>query len=363
MGKLDKLNKKIAAKGIDTALSKQRIRETELAQEAVQARAVYQTIALNAVQLNPANDYNRTDNEEEIAQLADGIRKNGLLHNIVVSARADGSFVLLSGERRVRALRMLQADPEANAAGEYDKVHAKVISGLDALDELIILDEANLLARGTPGSEAVVAAAIKRYMANLQKKYGVTAAEAQAILMKKTTLGERTVYRYLQIERDLIPALGQRLEKGEFARNTAVALCGLEEDGQQQVADALAWAEAEAGADNLLRYRAAAEVLKRAVAAAELSGEAQAAALAGLRENLMAFAPKTPVTADEATRAKKAQYIAKYEKMTGELHKLAASKAKVRTLKRLEEADAEGSIVATLEALRAEVEALLEAMA
>ena len=43
-----------------------------------------------------------------IQQLADAIERNGLLHNIVVSQREDGTFMLLSGERRVKALRLLQ---------------------------------------------------------------------------------------------------------------------------------------------------------------------------------------------------------------------------------------------------------------
>lgn len=65
-------------------------------------------ILLRNIEFNPHNLWSCNDDDESIQQLADAIERNGLLHNIVVSQREDGTFMLLSGERRVKALRLLQ---------------------------------------------------------------------------------------------------------------------------------------------------------------------------------------------------------------------------------------------------------------
>ena len=52
-----------------------------------------------------------SDNGEDIEILAEDIKRNGLLHNLVVfPEQEDGKtvYVLLSGERRYRALMLLQ---------------------------------------------------------------------------------------------------------------------------------------------------------------------------------------------------------------------------------------------------------------
>ena len=59
------------------------------------------------------------DDDESIQQRADAIERNGLLHNIVVGQREDGTFMLLSGERRGKALRLLQKrEQESDPTGQ-----------------------------------------------------------------------------------------------------------------------------------------------------------------------------------------------------------------------------------------------------
>ena len=104
-------------------------------------------ILLRNIEFNPHNLWSCNDDDESIQQLADAIERNGLLHNIVVSQREDGTFMLLSGERRVKALRLLQkreqeSDPTGQKAHKWDRVQAQTYTGLDELSELIILDEA-----------------------------------------------------------------------------------------------------------------------------------------------------------------------------------------------------------------------------
>ena len=69
-------------------------------------------IALVNIRTNPDNQIFRVmDDDEDIRILAEDIKRNGLMHNLVVfpEQREEGMvYVLLSGERRFRALNYLQ---------------------------------------------------------------------------------------------------------------------------------------------------------------------------------------------------------------------------------------------------------------
>ena len=96
--KLDRLQKK-GFKVNEAALSK-------IARGDQEPGGEYSEININDIEENPDNEL---DTEEDIALLADDIRRAGLLHNLVVFPKTGvgGKYVLLSGERRLRALRLL----------------------------------------------------------------------------------------------------------------------------------------------------------------------------------------------------------------------------------------------------------------
>ena len=74
-------------------------------------------IALQDIELNPDNAiFRQLDTDEDVETLANDIERNGLMHNLVVYPRTDGKqtkYVLLSGERRYKALNYLQARGDA----------------------------------------------------------------------------------------------------------------------------------------------------------------------------------------------------------------------------------------------------------
>ena len=74
-------------------------------------------IALVNIRTNPDNQIFRAmDDDEDIRILAEDIKRNGLMHNLVVfPEQEEGSavYVLLSGERRFRALNYLQEKGDA----------------------------------------------------------------------------------------------------------------------------------------------------------------------------------------------------------------------------------------------------------
>lgn len=81
-------------------------------------------IALVNIRTNPDNQIFRVmDDDEDIRILAEDIKRNGLMHNLVVfpEQREEGLvYVLLSGERRFRALNYLQEKRRCNM--EYCKL-------------------------------------------------------------------------------------------------------------------------------------------------------------------------------------------------------------------------------------------------
>ncbi len=63
-----------------------------------------QDIPVGLIVLHPENTAAQHDTDEEIQELAENIRVNGLLHPLVVHRLADGTYRLISGERRYRAI-------------------------------------------------------------------------------------------------------------------------------------------------------------------------------------------------------------------------------------------------------------------
>ena len=103
MGKLDKLKSQIP-QGSQELSTKNHLAKTEIAMSFQNEGTELTRILLRNIEFNPHNLWSCNDDDESIQQLADAIERNGLLHNIVVSQREDGTFMLLSGERRVKAL-------------------------------------------------------------------------------------------------------------------------------------------------------------------------------------------------------------------------------------------------------------------
>ena len=134
MGKLDKLKSQIP-QGSQELSTKNHLAKTEIAMSFQNEGTELTRILLRNIEFNPHNLWSCNDDDESIQQLADAIERNGLLHNIVVSQREDGTFMLLSGERRVKALRLLQkreqeSDPTGQKAHKWDRVQAQTYTGL-----------------------------------------------------------------------------------------------------------------------------------------------------------------------------------------------------------------------------------------
>lgn len=242
MGKLDKLKK--AGQGLST---KEEMAKVEMAISTKSKLATYEHIGLDEIGTNPMNDYAEYDSEEDIEELAASIERQGLLHNIVLSKHGDNTLVLLSGSRRIRALRKLRADPGKNINGKFDTVMCKVYTGLTVREEAIFLDAANLETRGgAGGDEKMVRKVTKRYIDNLKAEYNISNQAAVAMAKKISAQSSRVIDRDLNIENDLIPALRQVYEDGAITKITATQLVRLTEDEQTRASESFGALRAQA---------------------------------------------------------------------------------------------------------------------
>lgn len=162
----------------------------------------YQYLMLDQIIANPYNDYSEYDSKEDIAGLADDIKRVGLLHNIVVSYRADGTYMLLSGEKRLKAYRLLREQDPSNP--KWATIYSAVLKGLDVTDEMIVLDAANLQARGGgSNNEVQYRKACARFVKNLKDKYSITDDEAMRLAADTAQASQRSLRRNWDIETKL----------------------------------------------------------------------------------------------------------------------------------------------------------------
>lgn len=163
----------------------------------------------------------------EIEELAESIKENGLMHNLVVRkiSNSPTKYEILSGERRYRAAKSLG----------YEKLPCQVkeISDLDA--ELILI-QANAEQRELTPTEKMegikrLEAIYKQKRNNGEKLQGKT----RDLIGKDLGLSGVQVGRYKKVDKDLIPDLKEKLDKEEITLTQAHTLSSLSESEQKVI--------------------------------------------------------------------------------------------------------------------------------
>jgi len=88
------MSKRALGKGIDALLGGDRPEESAIVE-----------VAISDLRSNPEQP-RRAFNEETMRELADSIREKGVLQPVLAEETADGRYVIVAGERRVRAARL-----------------------------------------------------------------------------------------------------------------------------------------------------------------------------------------------------------------------------------------------------------------
>lgn len=197
-------------------------------------------VRLKDIELNPDNEiFRQLDDEEDIRLLAEDIQRNGLLHNLVLFPKQEGKeqkYVLLSGERRCRALDYLQRRGDA----KWNTVQncRVILTPLSDNEKKVLLYSANLQVRGGFGDEKIRRKAVAEFVNCLQQEpYNLTLAKAKAAVKEISTATASSIDKDLRIETTLNADLRTLLDEKFLLRSEAESYLRLTEEEQKIAAE------------------------------------------------------------------------------------------------------------------------------
>jgi len=161
-------------------------------------------IAVTAIRANP-HQPRRDFDPDQLQELADSIRAEGLLQPVVVRALGEGQYELIAGERRWRAVQSLR----------LKRIPARIITSSDASSAVLSLVENLQRADLNPLEEAMG-------YASLLKDFNLT-QEAVAERIGKARASIANSLRLLQLEREIQGYLA----KGRLSTGHAKVLLGV----------------------------------------------------------------------------------------------------------------------------------------
>lgn len=166
-----------------------------------------------------------------IEALADDIKLNGLLQFPLVRYMPGGKYMIISGHRRVAAIRLLaKEDPE-----QWKMIPVILDPDKDDTSAHIKLISANAVNRELSQGE-IMKQTLKMYsLLTEQKKKENLPGRVRDMVAKKLNMSAGAVGEYMTIEQNLIFYLKQDFLKGELSKAVAVELSKL------TTADQMSW--------------------------------------------------------------------------------------------------------------------------
>lgn len=185
-------------------------------------------IPIDSIIFNDDNVFNLDDSDESIQELANNIKENGLLHNIVVAEIEPSRYLLISGERRTRAVKYLG----------QDKIKATIRKNLSEFEILKMLFFANSETREYTIEEKVqiiegFLVKIKQFEHSEKK----AATKFKEYVAQAFNVSERQAHKLISITSELIAPLKDMLYSDAIDINTAAALAQLPSGYQEYAVD------------------------------------------------------------------------------------------------------------------------------
>lgn len=176
-------------------------------------------IPIDSIIFNEDNVFNLDDSKESIEELAQNIEENGLLHNIVVVEVENNKYLLISGERRTRAMKTLGKET----------IKATIKKDLSELEVLKMLFFANSETREYSVEEKLNI--IKGFTEKLKKFENTSEKEAaqkfRQYVAQAFNVSERQAYKLISISSELIDPLKKLLFDDVIGINAAASLAQL----------------------------------------------------------------------------------------------------------------------------------------
>ena len=187
-------------------------------------------IDINKIHRSEKNFYEIID----IDDLAEDIKINGLNHNLVVRPTENGTYELISGERRYTALSKLVN--EGNK--QFASVPCKIVE-LNDLDAEIVLIQANAQTRELSEAEKLKQVQRLSELYKAKKANGEKVGKIREVIANDLKLSPTQVGRYERINNNLIPELKELLEQGNLSTSNASEFSTLSEESQKGILEIL----------------------------------------------------------------------------------------------------------------------------
>ena len=201
-------------------------------------------------QIEPDEFNEKIYNVSGVEALADDIKLNGLLQFPLVRYMPGGKYMIISGHRRVAAIRLLaKEDPE-----QWKMIPVILDPDKDDTSAHIKLISANAVNRELSQGE-IMKQTLKMYsLLTEQKKKENLPGRVRDMVAKKLNMSAGAVGEYMTIEQNLIFYLKQDFLKGELSKAVAVELSKLTTDDQMDWLDRIIEGE-KVTADGVRQYR------------------------------------------------------------------------------------------------------------
>ena len=205
-------------------------------------------------QLEPDEFNEKIYNVSGVEALADDIKLNGLLQFPLVRYMPGGKYMIISGHRRVAAIRLLaKEDPE-----QWKMIPVILDPDKDDTSAHIKLISANAVNRELSQGE-IMKQTLKMYiLLTEQKKKENLPGRVRDMVAKKLNMSAGAVGEYMTIEQNLIFYLKQDFLKGELSKAVAVELSKLTTADQMNWLDRIRTGE-KVTADGVRQFRQQAE--------------------------------------------------------------------------------------------------------
>lgn len=195
-------------------------------------------ISLFNIRTNPDNEiFREIDDDEDIRILADDIKRNGLLHNLVMFPSTEEGrevYVLLSGERRYRALKLLVE--EGDTSWQIVRNCNIITTELSDNEKKVLLYSANLQVRGGLNDEAVRRKAVSEFIECLQKEpYNMNRVDALKAIKSVSSVNPKTIDRDARLEDKLKRSLKELLDAKFLSRSECESYLRFDDEKQEEI--------------------------------------------------------------------------------------------------------------------------------
>ena len=196
-------------------------------------RMTMESISVGLIDKFPNHPFKVIDNEE-MEQLAESIRENGLQSPIVVRPKDDGRYEVVSGHRRLHACKKIG----------LEKVEA-IVKEMSRDEAVIALVDSNIQREHILPSEKAKAYKMKMDALNRQgQRTDLTLSpmatklqtDSAAEIAKASNEGRDQVFRYIRLN-ELIPELLDLVDENRIAFRPAVEISYLTEEQQRDLCE------------------------------------------------------------------------------------------------------------------------------